>query len=110
MPTYNIDLSSVDQGEDIIQVITAPTDGYLLLQMNGSGLTDDVKIMIQHSVDGSNFDFLKDFRGNPIVFFLQGGSIPNPVRVETLEPFLAGHLRAIIKAKENEGTIDLITP
>lgn len=110
MPTYNVDLTSVDQGEEIIQVMSAPVDGYLIVEINGTDLTDDVIIRFQQSVSGNNWDVLKDFRGLPIEIFLQGGSSPSQVRVETLEPFRASNLRAIVKAKKNEGEVDIIIP
>jgi hypothetical protein len=94
----------------LYQTLTAPTNGYLLIQMNASGINNIVDIEFQQSIDGENWDTIKDYNSNKIRFRLGANRKSADSAVELIDPFWAQHLRAKILSESSAGSLEFITP
>jgi len=93
----------------IYQALTAPEDGYLLVELNGSNLTGKVDIHFQQSVSGDNWDTIEDLNDKDIVVRLDGAKNASITKVKLFESFRAGHLRAKI-ISESTGSLQFVLP
>ena len=91
----------------LTHALTAPEDGYLMAELNGSNLTGIVDVRFQHSVSGNNWETISDQNDKEVVIRLDGKKNASVTRVKLLEPFRAENLRAVITS-DSTGSLQFV--